>query len=184
MKNRGVPSGWKGAIILAGLLTGGAALTNIGLNFRENKIFFPEKVAVSEVTDGDTFNIKWGLPVRLVGIDAPNRGEDRFAEAKKGLEKLIGGRTVWLEYDRYPADEKYVRVLAWVWLGCEGNPKFLPWNYMHKSNNESNPGLTENPEGCKKGKLAQEEMVKMRFALIEVYKDRGELKYEKKLLDN
>jgi hypothetical protein len=52
---------------------------------------------------------------------------------------------------------------------------------MHKSNNESNEGLIENPEGCKKGKLVNEELVTLHFAEPVVYKDRGELKYEKRL---
>ncbi len=39
-------------------------------------------------------------------------------------------------------------------------------------------GLKENPEGCKKGKLINEEMVRKRLASAETYKERGELKYE------
>jgi len=72
--------------------------------------------------------------------------------------------------------------LAWVWVGCQ-NPKFLPADYMHLTYNRSREGLKENPEGCKKGKLVQEEMVRTGLAGVEVYKDRGELKYEKRLLD-
>ena len=52
---------------------------------------------------------------------------------------------------------------------------------MHKNQSESNPGLTQNPEGCKNGKLINEEMVKDDFAVPVFYKDRGELKYQKRL---
>lgn len=39
----------------------------------------------------------------------------------------------------------------------------------------------ENPEGCKDGKLVQEELVKQGVVWVQVYKDRGVLKYEKRL---
>ena len=53
---------------------------------------------------------------------------------------------------------------------------------MHKSGNESMSGLTENPEGCKKGKLINEELLKKGLAKTVAYQDRGPLKYEKRLL--
>jgi hypothetical protein len=52
---------------------------------------------------------------------------------------------------------------------------------MHLSFNASRAGLTENPEGCKKGSLVNEEMVKIGLAITEKYQDRGELKYENRL---
>ena len=64
-------------------------------------------------------------------------------------------------------------------------PHWLPFrittDYMHKSDNESNPGLIDNPEGCKKGKLVDEQLVIKRFAEPVVYKDRGELKYQNRI---
>jgi len=118
----------------------------------------------------------------LIGIDAPDRGQKNYSEAINELTKEISNKKVFLEYDRYQ-DDKYSRVLAWVWIGCESTPKFLPANYMHKSRNESNVGLTVNPDGCKKGKLVNEELVKANFAEIVSYTDRGELKYEQRLLN-
>lgn len=87
---------------------------------------------------------------------------------------------MFLEYDRYQ-DDKYGRVLAWVWIDCESSPTFLPADYMHKSGNESNEGLINNPEGCKKEKLINEVLVTSHLAEPVVYKDRGELKYKKRL---
>jgi len=52
---------------------------------------------------------------------------------------------------------------------------------LHLTYNSSRPGLTENPEGCKKGKLVNEEMVQQGLASVERYKERGELKYEARL---
>jgi len=79
-------------------------------------------------------------------------------------------------------DNMYGRAMAWIWIGCEEIPKFTPPEYMRLSFNRSRPGLSENPQGCKKGKLAQEEMVQAGLAKIEVFKDRGELKYEMRLV--
>ena len=55
---------------------------------------------------------------------------------------------------------------------------------MHKSQDESNVGLTSNPEGCKNGKLVNEKLVKQKLAKIEVYDGRGELKYQKRISSN
>jgi hypothetical protein len=95
------------------------------------------------------------------------------------MENIYGER-VYLEYDRYQ-DDKYGRVLAWVWIDCESTPKFLPADYMHKSGNESSPGLIDNPSGCKKGRLVNEELVKAKYAEVTSYTDRGELKYESRI---
>ena len=68
-----------------------------------------------------------------------------------------------------------------MWMNCEGKPKFTSSAYMPLTYNRSREVLTENPEGCKKGKLVQEELVDGGFAKVETYKDRGELKYEERL---
>jgi len=179
---KGVPYILIPGLILASALgwkTG--AFDNIQ-NYYQNKQLFPISGIVTQVEDGDTFILKSGVRVRLMGIDAPNRGQKNYSEAINELTKEISNKKVFLEYDRYQ-DDKYGRVLAWVWIGCESTPKFLPANYMHKSRNESNVGLTENPDGCKKGKLVNEELVKANFAEIVSYTDRGELKYEQRLLN-
>ena len=154
----------------------------LGPDIYKNKQAFPDSGIVRIITDGDTFELQNGVRVRMMGINAPDRGEKKENEATKKLSDLVEDKKVWLEYDRYQ-DDKNGRVLAWVWVGCEATPKFLPADYMHLSFNRSRPGLTDNPEGCKKGKLAQEEMVKAGLVSVEVYKERGDLKYEKRLLD-
>lgn len=154
----------------------------LGPDIYKNKTLFPQSVVVSNVIDGDTIETKSGVRVRLIGINAPDRGDREYEEAKGRLGEMINNKTVWLEYDRYQ-DDKNGRILAWIWMDCESTPKFLPSDYMRLSFNRSRPGLTENPQGCKKGKLVQEEMVKAGLAKVKVYKDRGELKYEKRLVD-
>jgi endonuclease YncB( thermonuclease family) len=150
-------------------------------DYNEMHVFFPAEGIVRIVDDGDTFVLQNGIKIRLIGVNAPDRGEMKYSEALEVLSEFILDKKVYLEYDRYQ-DDKFARSLAWVWLGCEATPKFLPSDYMHKSNNESNPGLTQNPEGCRQGKLINEEMVKAGFAVPEFYKDRGELKYQKRIL--
>lgn len=149
-------------------------------NYYSNQTLFPKTGNVVEVYDGDTFRLQNGVEVRLLGVDAPNRGDTLYADASKSLTTLINGKRVYLEYDRYQ-DDKYGRVLAWIWIDCEREPTFLPPDYMHLSYNQSREGLKENPTGCKKGKLVNEAMVQAGMARAEKYKDRGELKYEKRL---
>lgn len=173
------------AVLVPGLLIAMALgwnptkLTSVK-NYQQVKTIFPASGIVTEVTDGDTFSLQNGVGVRLIGIDAPNRGEGKWEEAREALTTLIDGKRVYLEYDRYQ-DDKYGRVLAWVWVDCEQTPTFLPADYMHLTYNSSREGLKENPEGCKKGKLANEEMVREGLASAEMYKERGELKYEERL---
>ena len=166
-------------LILAGVL-GWTGWQKLGPDIYRNKQAFPDSGIVRVITDGDTFELQNGVRVRTVGVNAPGRGEEKAGEAVKRLSDLVKDKKVWLEYDRYQ-DDKYGRVLAWVWINCEFTPKFLPSDYMRLSFNRSRPGLTENPEGCKKGKLVQEEMMKAGLAKLETYKVRGELKYEGRL---
>ena len=152
-------------------------------NYHDIKTIFPSSGMVASVTDGDTFELQNGVGVRLIGIDAPNRGVAKWDEAREALTGLINDKRVFLEYDRYQ-DDKYGRVLAWVWMDCERDPTFLPADYMHLTYNTSREGLKENPDGCKKGKLVNEEMVRQGLASAERYKERGELKYEERLEEN
>lgn len=177
---RGVPYGIALGLITAHLLGWDAKALEGLKNYYDLKQVFPTSTSVVQVEDGDTVVIDNGLRLRLIGIDAPDRGSNGFEEAKKELQRLTSKKKVYLEYDRYQ-DDKFGRILAWVWIDCETTPQFLPANYMHKSGNESMPGLTENPKGCKNGRLVNEELVKKGFAKTVVYKDRGPTKYESRL---
>lgn len=174
-----------GYAIAIGILAGAAIISNGNSleeikNYLENTIFFPKSGYVQTVEDGDTFTLKSGVKVRLIGIDSPDRGQKNFDLARNNLTSMVKNKKIYLEYDRYQ-DDKFGRVVAWVWVDCEKAPSFEESNYMHKSNNESNPGLTENPEGCKKEKLVNEELLKQKSSVPMIYKDRGELKYQKRL---
>ncbi len=166
-------------LLLAGVL-GWRGWETMKTNYYSNPRIFPATGVVRTIFDGDTFELQNGVRVRMIGINAPDRGQKMYDEAAGKLGGLVENRRVWLEYDRYQ-DDKNGRVLAWVWVQCEGEPKFTPADYMHLTYNRSREGLTENPAGCIKGKLVQEELVRAGLATGEAYKDRGELKYEERI---
>ena len=149
-------------------------------NYYQSKIIFPSAGVVEEIEDGDTFALASGVRIRLIGVNAPDRGSKNYQEAKDFLESLVKDQKVYLEYDRYQ-DDKYGRILAWVWVDCEQKPKFEGPNYMYLSGNKSKPGLMENPKGCQKGSLVNEETVKAGLAKLAVYQGRGLLKYQQRI---
>lgn len=85
--------------------------------------FAPEgaTVAVQRVIDGDTIVIAGGKRVRLIGVDTPETKHPRRppqpfgAEATQFTRKMVGGRTVRLEFDRERYD-RYQRILAYVYV--------------------------------------------------------------------
>ena len=84
-------------------------------NFRETNNLEPQQTyKVTKVIDGDTIEIDTGESVRLIGINAPEVGEDCYEEAKKELENLILGKEVTLEADVEDKDE-YGRLLRYVY---------------------------------------------------------------------
>ena len=127
--------------------------------FKQSSEIFPDKVLAVEVLDGDTFETDKSLTIRMIGIDAPNRGEEGYEEAKDYLADLIGGEEVWLEYDYYK-DDKYGRILAYVWEACSTQM------------------------GCKDGRrMINWVMIKKRLAQFVTYQDRRALKYKDFLLE-
>ncbi len=73
------------------------------------------KKLVTKVIDGDTFLIEGGYSVRILGIDADEKGYPCYEEAKKGLEALILGKEVKLEIDNENLDQ-YCRYLRYVFV--------------------------------------------------------------------
>ncbi|MFH1561385.1 MAG: thermonuclease family protein [Patescibacteria group bacterium] len=137
----GIPTVFFPGLFLAGVLgwnwqQGLDRLAKIG-GYKQSEEIFPKVVEVAEVLDGDTFTGRDSLTVRLVGIDAINRGKDDYQEAKEYLEGLIDGEEVELEYDYYQ-DDKYGRILAYVWedcsnsLGCQDGRRMINWVLLKK----------------------------------------------------
>ena len=72
------------------------------------------KERVTRIIDGDTFETaSRKRPVRLAGVDAPEKGERGGAAATQALRDLIGGETVTIE----TVGRSYGRAVAKVKVG-------------------------------------------------------------------
>lgn len=96
---------------------------------------------IDRVVDGDTITLTNGKTVKLAGVDFLNGDRENSFLAKQYLEVLLKNRNIWLENGRSG---------VLVWVGCESTPRF--WVLRSKG---------ENPFGCKKGALANEQILKM-----------------------
>jgi len=75
------------------------------------------KEKVTKVIDGDTFlTSRRKKPVRLANVNAPEKGEKGYGEAKAKLSKLILNQEVRIETI---ARDKYSRAVANVYIGRE-----------------------------------------------------------------
>jgi micrococcal nuclease len=82
---------------------------------------FTLRGTVVSVTDGDTLRVQLDggrlERVRLIGIDAPERGRCHYAQATAGARRLADDRRVVLHGDPTQATrDRYGRLLAYVWL--------------------------------------------------------------------
>lgn len=119
-----------------------AFLASVSLNF----FFYRQRLTqniVTEVVDGDTFQLKSGQRVRLMGVDAPEYDRCGGQEAKQTLTKLIAGKQVKLTEE---TTEAYGRTLALVWVGSSlVNEKILAegWGRTDYRKNTLRNRLTE-----------------------------------------
>lgn len=119
LEKRKVPKVLIAGLILASVLgwTGWQKLKDVK-NYYQIRQIFPMKTTATEIVDGDTFVIKNGLTVRLLGIDAPGRGQEKYDAARNYLDSLIiNNNSLTLEYDQYQ-DDKFGRILAYAWIKC------------------------------------------------------------------
>lgn len=85
---------------------------------RKNTEIFATNVLVKEVEDGDTVQLEKGMPIRLVGIDAPEKGKPYFNEARSYLISLLGNKKVTVEYIQIQNDN-YGRLRGYLWVVCD-----------------------------------------------------------------
>jgi micrococcal nuclease len=79
-----------------------------------NYTFYESNIVV-EVVDGDTIILENGSKIRLIGINAPEKGYLNHIEAKNYLESLILLQNVQLELDLEDRDD-YNRLLRYVFV--------------------------------------------------------------------
>jgi micrococcal nuclease len=126
------------------------------------------KKLVTKVIDGDTFLIEGGYSVRILGIDADERGYPCYEAAKNRLEELILNKEVKLEKGKEDFDQ-YCRYLRYVFvddknvsleLVREGLAvaRFSPEDTKYREEiSLAEKEARENKIGCKWGSVAKAE---------------------------
>lgn len=71
---------------------------------------------ITKVIDGDTVVVEGGYHVRLLGMDADEKGYPCYETAKTRLENLVLAKQVVLEKDKTELDQ-YGRCLRYIFLG-------------------------------------------------------------------
>lgn len=74
-----------------------------------------EGAIVTKVIDGDTVVVEGGNHVRLLGMDADEKGYPCYDSAKNRLEELVLGKQVLLEKDKTDSDQ-YGRLLRYIFI--------------------------------------------------------------------
>ncbi len=123
---------------------------NNGLNSAEASVGEFDKVAVvSDVIDGDTFDLNTGERIRLADINAPENGTVGYQEAKDYVIASVEGKTVYLDIDDvYGTDTDGNRLVAVVYFSYNSthyqnlNKALLENNYavLWDHDNEFSPG--------------------------------------------
>lgn len=70
---------------------------------------------VTKVIDGDTVVVEGGYHIRLLGMDADEKGYPCYEPAKTRLESLVSGKQVKLEKDKTDLDQ-YGRCLRYIFV--------------------------------------------------------------------
>lgn len=71
-------------------------------------------VVAEKAIDGDTILLRGGERLRLIGLDAPERGEKCWAEARDRLDELTAGKRLFLERD-FSERDVYGRLVRFVY---------------------------------------------------------------------
>ena len=169
------------AIIIGALIIGGAIYFsgNKTNNEKESFSFSPTDCShipelpdgslklVTKIIDGDTFLIEGGYSVRILGIDADERGHPCYEEAKTRLEELILNKEVKLEKGTEDKDQ-WCRYLRYVFLNEENISltlvkeglvvaRFSPEDVKYREEiARAEKEAKENKIGCKWGKREEE----------------------------
>ena len=132
----------------------------------------------TKVIDGDTFLIEGGYSVRILGIDADEKGYPCYDAAKNSLEEVILNKEVNLERGKEDLDQ-YCRYLRYVFLGDENISltlvkeglaiaRFSPEDVKYREEiTQAEKEAKENKIGCKwssSAKASEEKIQKTEFS--------------------
>ena len=90
----------------------------IAKNPRNNQEIFATNLPVQEVLDGDTIKLTKGMPIRLIGLNAPDKGQPYYNESRAFLVKLIGNKKVKVQYAKVQNDN-YGRLRGYAFVACD-----------------------------------------------------------------
>lgn len=156
-----------GAVIIGIFIFSGFLFTGRVIDDRkqipESIIEFDSNGVVTKVIDGDTVIIN-GESVRLLGMDADEKGYPCYTSAKERIEALILSKNVNLEKDVEDKDQ-YQRYLRYIFLNGKNInlqmveeglavARFSPENTKYKTEILSaEKDARENKKGCKWGEI-------------------------------
>ena len=107
-----------GLLVFFLILSGACTPAEDGNLSREPASYSWESARVGRVVDGDTLVLEDGRRLRLIGINAPEMGdqaEEFGREASERLKVLVEGRQVFLQKDVSETDQ-FGRLLRYIWL--------------------------------------------------------------------
>lgn len=117
LRKFGVPAALIPGIIVASIL-GFNHEKLLKTSPRSNPDIYATKVRLVEAKDGDTVQLEKGMPIRLVGIDAPEKGKPLYNESRFLLLELIKDKVVEVEYVQKQNDN-YGRLRGYLFVKCD-----------------------------------------------------------------
>jgi micrococcal nuclease len=162
LRKYGIPTALVPGIIIAASL-GFNWEKIIEKNPRNNQEIFATNLVVQDVLDGDTIKLSKGMPIRLIGMNAPDKGQPYYNESRAFLVKLIGNKKVKVEYARAQNDN-YGRLRGYAFVTCDyPNQKFCQNGELNLNQAIIGEGLAK----TKQTKLWNDNKYKLKFQKAE-----------------
>ena len=75
-----------------------------------------QRLIVSRIVDGDTFQLQNGKEVRLYGMSTPEQKENFYQEANQFTESMVLNKEIALEQEEKYKRDKFGRLLGYVFV--------------------------------------------------------------------
>lgn len=99
------------------LLLAGCGAAGAGPDTAQPAVGSTQTGTVSRIVDGDTLDVSGVGRIRVIGIDAPERGECGYESATAAISVLVLGREVTLVPGAVDDADRYGRLLRYVDVG-------------------------------------------------------------------